>query len=93
MWRLIKAAIREHGSRGDKVLPFLLKFRDIVERLGHHLMIERMVAISEAGLECRGPCMTQRDCKQVLVTEQLCVVPGVRWLGLEAGRGCRRGCS
>lgn len=47
---MIKAAIREHGSRGDKVLPFLLKFRDIVERLGHHLMIERMVAISEAGL-------------------------------------------
>ena len=47
---MMKAAIREHGSRGDKVLPFLLKFRDIVERLGHHLMIEHMVAISEAGL-------------------------------------------
>ena len=41
--------IRAHAARGDKVLPFLLKFRDIVERLAHHLMVERWVAVSEVG--------------------------------------------
>lgn len=50
VWRLIKANIREHAQKGDKVVPFLLKFRDIVERLGHHLMVERLVAVSEAGV-------------------------------------------
>ncbi|OLP92898.1 hypothetical protein AK812_SmicGene25255 [Symbiodinium microadriaticum] len=32
---------------GDKLLPFLLKFRDVVERPSHHLMLERLVAVSE----------------------------------------------
>ncbi|CAE7942393.1 unnamed protein product, partial [Symbiodinium sp. KB8] len=31
----------------DKLLPFLLKFRDVVERPSHHLMLERLVAVSE----------------------------------------------
>ena len=52
VWRIIKAKIREYATRGDKVLPFLLNFRDIVERLSHHLMVERLVAICEAGPAC-----------------------------------------
>ena len=37
VWHAIKAALRTHARRGDKLLPFLLKFRDVVERLSHHL--------------------------------------------------------
>lgn len=37
-------------KEGDKAVPFLFKFRDIVERSGRHLMVERLVAVSEAGL-------------------------------------------
>ena len=48
MWRLVKQCIRTHATKGDKILPFLLKFRDIVERIAHHLMVERLVACSEA---------------------------------------------
>lgn len=35
----------------ESVVPFLLKFRDdVVERLGRHLMVEWLVAVSEAGI-------------------------------------------
>jgi len=50
VWRLIKERIREEASKGDKIVPFLLKFRDIVERIAHHLMVERLVACCEAGV-------------------------------------------
>ncbi|CAJ1458283.1 unnamed protein product [Effrenium voratum] len=29
------------------MIPFLLKFRDIVERISHHVMLERLAATSE----------------------------------------------
>ena len=54
VWHAIKAALRTRARRGDKLLPFLLKFRDVVERLSHHLMLERLVAVSEAGSAFRG---------------------------------------
>ena len=54
VWHAIKAALRTHARRGDKLLPFLLKFRDVVERLSHHLMLERLVAVSEAGSAFHG---------------------------------------
>ena len=46
-WTRIKAPLREHATRGDKIVPFLLKFRDIVERLALHLMLDRLAATSE----------------------------------------------
>ena len=50
VWRKIKEGMREYAVRGDKVVPFLLKFRDVVERLAHHLMVERLVTVSEVQL-------------------------------------------
>ncbi|CAE7253833.1 unnamed protein product, partial [Symbiodinium sp. CCMP2592] len=47
-WRQVKESLRQHAQRGDKLLPFLLKFRDIVERLAYHLMLERLHACTEA---------------------------------------------
>ena len=54
LWRFIKENIRQYATRGDKVLPFLLKFRDIVERFAHHLMVERLVACAEAKGNAQG---------------------------------------
>ena len=46
-WRIIKAQLAKHAVRGDKLVPFLLKFRDIVERLGHYHMLDRCAAATE----------------------------------------------
>ena len=46
-WHTVKESLRRHACRGDKMIPFLLKFRDIVERISHHVMLERLAATSE----------------------------------------------
>ena len=48
VWRQIKVSLQQHAKKHDKVIPFLLKFRDIVERLAYHIMLERLTAVSEA---------------------------------------------
>ena len=47
MWRIIKGHLCKYARSVDKLVPFFLKFRDVIERLGHYAALDRLVACSE----------------------------------------------
>lgn len=47
LWRAAKRALRASGQPDCVIKSFVLKFRDVSERLAHHVMVERLVAATE----------------------------------------------
>jgi len=48
MWRILKRHLCDHARPADKLVPFFLKFRDVVERLSHYAALDRLAACTEA---------------------------------------------
>ena len=61
---------RPTRGKGDNIVPYLLKFRETVERLAHYAAIERLAVSTEVGQHTYQGCKHEYEAIQQLIWGQ-----------------------